>query len=96
MSTKMLLLVGGAALVAYVLFSRRTGNHPTVNSAPGANGSVVGASIAAGSKILGALLGSGGSSARVGGTGSPSGFVTSYDQLSDSKVVGNGFVTSYD
>ena len=98
MSTKTLLIVGGVAVAAYVFMSRRSAAAHTANSAPGSNrNALIGSAIGAGTKILGAIFQTAGGSGRTGGTGTPtSSFVTSYDQLADAKVVGNGFVTSYD
>ena len=93
MSTKTLIFVGLAAAAAYLLFARRQSAAPTPQSAPGSNrNAYIAAGISAGGKVINALFGS---QERIGGQGNPT-YVTSYDQISGSKVVGNGFVTSYD
>jgi hypothetical protein len=98
MNTKTMVIVGVAAVFAWLIVSRKSASAATIHSAPGANNSaMVAAGINAGSKIIGSLFGSGGSTTQ-GGKGVPtSSFVTSYDQIgAGSKVVGTGFVGSYD
>ena len=95
MNTKTMVIVAAAGVAAWLLLSRRSNSTATANSAPGSSRSaLISSGIAAGSKILGTLFATGGGSpSKVGGTGQPT-YVTSSDQISGSKVVGNGFVTS--
>ncbi len=81
MNPKTMILLGLAGVAAYLLFLRpKAAAQP--QSAPGTS-SIVGASIAGGTKILGSLLqiAGGSSSTRTSGTGGGSGIVTNYSQI---------------
>lgn len=96
MNTKTLLILGVVGIAAYLLLFRKATNKPTPQSPPG-NG-LVGAGIAAGTKILGALLQTGGGSAQSkGGNVGGGGMVTSYSQLGvPDPGSSSGIITEYD